>query len=110
MSTIEESIDVRFRFRPRPSSGRSSSSFPSDAEVTFLEPDEQSTRVIVQMAYEPHSLNEPVGNVVGIGERRITDELESFEGFHRAARSLRHARLSTGELGIGSPSPGTAAE
>ena len=33
------------------------------------------------MAYEPHSLNEPVGNVVGIGERRITDELESFKDF-----------------------------
>jgi len=81
MSTIEESIDVRVPISTASEQWPAFESFPSDAEVTFLELDDQHTRVIVQMAYEPHGLNEPVGNVVGIGERRITDELESFKDF-----------------------------
>ena len=81
MSTIEESIDVSVPVATASEQWPAFESFPSDAEVTFLELDRQSTRVIVQMAYEPHSLSEPVGNVVGIGPRRITDELESFKDF-----------------------------
>ena len=81
MSTIEESIDVKVPVSTASEQWTEFELFPSDAEVTFLEPDEQSTRVIVQIAYEPHALNEPVGNVVGIGDRRITDELESFKVF-----------------------------
>jgi len=81
VSTIEESIDVKVPVSTASAQWTEFESFPNDAEVTFLELDEQSTRVIVQMAYEPHGLNEPVGNVVGIGDRRITDELESFKDF-----------------------------
>jgi uncharacterized membrane protein len=81
MGTIEESIDVGVSVSTASEQWTEFDSFPNDAEVTFLELDEQSTRVIVQMAYEPHGLNEPVGNVVGIGERRLTDELESFKVF-----------------------------
>ena len=81
MSTIEESIDVKVPVSTASEQWTEFESFPDDAEVTFLELDDQSTRVIVQMAYEPHGLNEPVGNVVGIGDRGITDELESFKDF-----------------------------
>ena len=81
MSTIEESIDVEVPVSTASQQWTEFVLFPLDADVTFLELDEQSTRVIVQMAYEPRSLNEPVGNVVAIGERRITDELESFKRF-----------------------------
>ena len=81
MSTIEESIDVGVPVSTASEHWTAFESFPSDAEVTFLELDDQRTRVIVQLAYEPHGLNEPVGNVVGIGERSITDELESFKHF-----------------------------
>ena len=81
MSTIEESIDVEVPVSTASEQWTEFELFPSDAEVTFLELDDQSTRVIVQMAYEPHSLERARGNVVGIGERRITDELESFKDF-----------------------------
>jgi len=81
MGTIEESIDVRVSVSTASEQWPRFESFPSDAEVTFLELDEQRTRVIVQMAYEPQGLSEPVGNVVGNGARRITDELESFKDF-----------------------------
>jgi uncharacterized membrane protein len=87
VSTIEESIDVKVPVSTAAKLWTEFESFPNDAEVTFLELDDQSTRVIVQTAYEPHGLNEPAVNVVGIGDRRITDELESFKEFieHRAA-------------------------
>ena len=81
MSTIEESIDVKVPVSTASELWTEFESFPDDAEVTFLELDDQSTRVIVQTPYEPHGLNEPVGNVVGIGGRGITDELESFKDF-----------------------------
>ena len=78
-TTIEESIDVKVPVSTASEQWTEFELFPSEAEVTFLELDEQSTRVIVQMAYEPQTLNEPFGNFVGIAERRITDELESFK-------------------------------
>jgi len=81
LSTIEESIDVRVPVSTASELWTEFESFPNGAEVTFLEVDDRSTRVIVQTAYEPHGLNEPVGNVVGVGDRRITDELESFKDF-----------------------------
>jgi len=81
MSTIEESIDVEVPVSTASEQWTVFEWFPSDAEVTFLEFGDQRTRVIVQMAYEPRSLNEPVGDVVVFGETRITDELESFKHF-----------------------------
>jgi hypothetical protein len=80
VSTIEESIDVKVPVSTASEQWTEFESFPDDAEVTFLELDDQSTRVIVQMAYEPHALNDPAGNV-GVGDRSITDELESFKDF-----------------------------
>jgi len=77
MSTIEESIDVSVPVSTASAQWQEFES-SSDAEVTFLELDEQSTRVIVQMPYEPHRLNEPLDREI---ESSITDELESFKHF-----------------------------
>jgi uncharacterized membrane protein len=81
MSTVEESIDIKVPVSTVSAQWTEFASFHDAAEVTFLELDENRTRVIMQMAYEPHGLNEPGGNMVGIGDRRITDELESFKDF-----------------------------
>ena len=87
MSTIEESIDIKVPVSTAASRWMQFEVFPTDAEVTFVELDEQRTRVIVQIAFEPPSLGEHVDNVVGIGSRRIKDGLESFKDLseHRAA-------------------------
>ena len=87
MSTIEESIDIKVPISTAASRWTQFEVFPTDAEVTFVELEEDSTRVIVQIAFEPPSLDEHAGNAVGIGSRRIKDGLESFKDFseHRAA-------------------------
>ena len=87
MSTIEESIDIKVPVSTATSRWTQFAVFPNDAEVTFLELDEQRTRVIVQMAFDPHGLSEPVDHLVGIDGRRIKDDLELFRDFseHRAA-------------------------
>jgi len=81
MSTIEESIDVKVPVSTASEHWTEFESFPHDAEVTFLELDEQSTRVIVQIAFQPHSLNELTADVVGTGDRSLGEELESFKDF-----------------------------
>jgi len=78
MSTIEESIDVEVPVSAASEQWTEFASFPNDAEVTFLELDEQSTRVIVQMPYEPHRLDEALDREIASS---ITDELESFKHF-----------------------------
>ena len=81
MSTIEESIDVRVPVSTASAQLAEFESFQDGAEVTFVELDEHRTRVIVQMAFEPHGLSEPAAVVPGADDRRITDELESFKDF-----------------------------
>ena len=81
MSTIEESIDVSVPLSTASAQLADFESFQDGAEVTFVELDDHRTRVIVQMAFEPHGLNEPAAVVHGADDRRITDELESFKDF-----------------------------
>lgn len=81
MSTIEESIDLEVPVTIATRRWDQFGEFPSDAEVTFLELDDHHTRVIVQMAYEPRTLQEAADNAAGIHDRRITDDLESFKDF-----------------------------
>jgi uncharacterized membrane protein len=86
--TIEESIDIQV---PVSTANAEWEAFESSqdraADATFLELDENRTRVIVQISYEPQSMHEPLVTVVGIADRRISDELESFKEFieHRLA-------------------------
>ena len=81
MSTIEESIDVKVPVSTASEQWTEFELFPSDAEVTFLEPDEQSIRVIVQNGVRASHLERARRERLGIGERRITNELESFKVF-----------------------------
>ena len=81
MSTIEQSIDVSVPVSTASAQLAEFESFQDGAEVTFVELDEHRTRVIVQMAFEPHGLSEPAVVVPGADDRRITDELESFKDF-----------------------------
>lgn len=81
MSTIEGSIDIRVPVSTATSRWMQFEAFPDDAGVTFLELEADRTRVIVQMECEPHSLREAARNHVGIDDRRLTDNLESFKDF-----------------------------
>ncbi len=81
MSTIEESIDVRVPLSIASAQLADFELFQDGAEVTFVELDDHRTRVIVQMDFERHGLNEPAAVVPGADDRRISEELESFKDF-----------------------------
>jgi uncharacterized membrane protein len=52
-----------------------------DGVVTFHKLDESRTRVMVQMDYEPHGMVEKAGSIVGVDNRRVRGDLESFKEF-----------------------------
>lgn len=60
---------------------RSTSGAENAGAVTFHYLDEDRTRVVVQMAYEPHNLVEHVGDLLGILDRRARGDLERFKGY-----------------------------
>ena len=41
--------------------------------------DDTRTRVMVQMDYQPDGIKESVGSVVGVDDRRVKKDLESFK-------------------------------
>ncbi len=47
--------------------------------VTFHRIDENVTRVMLQMDYEPEGLAEKVGDALGLVKRRVTGDLERFK-------------------------------
>jgi uncharacterized membrane protein len=49
--------------------------------VTFHRLDENTTRVMLQMDFEPDSTTEQIGDALGIPERRIQGDLERFKEF-----------------------------
>ena len=49
--------------------------------VTFHRIDENTTRVMLQLEYEPEGALEKVGDVAGIPQRRIEGDLERFKEF-----------------------------
>jgi uncharacterized membrane protein len=52
-----------------------------DGVVTFHKLDETHTRVMVQMDYEPRGLVESAGSMIGVDNRRVRGDLESFKEF-----------------------------
>ena len=50
-----------------------------DGVVTFHKLDDSRTRVMVQMDYQPDGIKESVGSVVGVDDRRVKKDLESFK-------------------------------
>lgn len=61
-----------------------------DGVVTFHKLDENRTRVMVQMDYEPQGLKESVGSMVGSDDRRVKSDLESFKELVEAGGATGH--------------------
>jgi uncharacterized membrane protein len=49
--------------------------------VTFHRLDDQHTRIMLQMEFEPHGALEKVGDMVGMTSRRVGNDLERFKEF-----------------------------
>lgn len=49
--------------------------------VTFHKLDEMTTRVMLQLGYEPEGFTEKLGDMLGIVERRVEGDLENFKEF-----------------------------
>jgi len=49
--------------------------------VTFHTVDDRTTRVMLQLDYEPEGVVENVGSALGFVERRVTGDLERFKEF-----------------------------
>jgi uncharacterized membrane protein len=47
--------------------------------VTFHRIDDETTRVMVQMDWEPEGVTEKVGSALGVDERRVKGDLERFK-------------------------------
>ncbi len=54
---------------------------PNGGVVTFHRIDENTTRVTVQMDFEPEGPIEGVGDALGVPERRVKGDLEKFKQF-----------------------------
>jgi uncharacterized membrane protein len=52
--------------------------------VTFHRLDEDKTRVMLQMQYEPEGMVESAGSAIGVVDRRIAGDLERFKEFIEA--------------------------
>jgi len=71
---VEQEPDLRVAWR-------STSGAPNAGVVTFHRIDADTTRVMLQMEYEPQGAVENVGDALGIPERRIQGDLERFKEF-----------------------------
>jgi uncharacterized membrane protein len=60
---------------------RSITGAPNGGAVTFLRISDDTTRVMVQMDYEPEGIVENVGDAVGVFSRRVEGDLERFKEF-----------------------------
>ena len=54
---------------------------PHGGVVTFHRLDERTTRVNLQMEYEPETLTEKAGSALGVVEHRIKGDLQRFKEF-----------------------------
>lgn len=59
----------------------STSGAPNSGVVTFHRLDDTSTRVALQLGYEPEGFTEKVGDMLGVVGRRIEGDLENFKTF-----------------------------
>ncbi|TCS34673.1 polyketide cyclase/dehydrase/lipid transport protein [Paucimonas lemoignei] len=60
---------------------RSTSGAPNGGVVTFHRIDDNTTRIMLQMDYEPEGVVENVGNAMGVFTRRVEGDLERFKEF-----------------------------
>ncbi|MDI3339298.1 MAG: SRPBCC family protein [Sphaerobacter sp.] len=50
-------------------------------EVTFDPIDAETTRITLELEYEPHGMAERVGDTLGLMDRRVQGDLERFKAF-----------------------------
>jgi uncharacterized membrane protein len=60
---------------------RSQGGAPNAGVVTFHRLSDESSRVMLQMEYEPERLSEKIGDALGVVTRRIEGDLERFRTF-----------------------------
>lgn len=60
---------------------RSISGAPNGGVVTFHRIDDNTSRIMVQMDYEPEGVVENVGDALGVFSRRVEGDLERFKDF-----------------------------
>ncbi len=60
---------------------RSTTGATNAGVVTFHHIDPQTTRVMLQMEFEPVGVKEKLGDALGIAERRVKGDLERFKEF-----------------------------
>ncbi len=60
---------------------RSTTGAPNAGVVTFHHIDDNTTRVMLQLDYEPQGVVEAVGSALGVVERRVKGDLERFKAF-----------------------------
>ena len=60
---------------------RSRSGAPNAGVVTFHPLNDQKTRIMVQMEYEPEGIVEKSGDLLGVASRRVEGDLKRFKEF-----------------------------
>ena len=60
---------------------RSTSGAPNDGYVTFHRLDDNTTRIMVRMDYDPEGVTENIGDALGVFSRRVEGDLERFKDF-----------------------------
>ena len=60
---------------------RNTSGAPNGGVVSFQPLSETSTRIMVQMEYDPEGVVENIGDVLGVFSRRVQGDLERFKEF-----------------------------
>jgi uncharacterized membrane protein len=58
---------------------KSTTGRPNSGVVTFHRIDDDTTRVTVQMEWEPEGMKESAGSLMGLDERRIEGDLDRFK-------------------------------
>lgn len=60
---------------------RSTTGAPNGGVITFHRIDDNTTRIMVQMDYQPEGVVENVGDALGVFSRRVEGDLERFKDF-----------------------------
>lgn len=60
---------------------RSTSGAPNGGVVTFHRLNDDTTRIMLQMEYDPEGITENIGDAVGAVSRRVEGDLERFKDF-----------------------------
>jgi uncharacterized membrane protein len=95
---IEQVPDMRIAWR-------STAGAPNGGVVTFHRLSDDSTRIMLQMEYDPQGVTENVADAVGVTSRRIQGDLERFREFIESRGAETGAWRGSVEQGQTQPRP-----